>query len=138
MENIMRRQPLYQAIAEALEAIEYFLNAPATGSQREWLASWKRRLSNYVSCLPHGGGFGRPELVDELSRNGTFRIDGSCRATDSAGNSEGWRDFSLTVEPNLAAGFALRCSFRGKLGDYVCTEYEAALYEPVDPDNAAR
>jgi hypothetical protein len=134
----MTKQPLYQAIFEALAAVANCKRAEANASQKEWLTVWRHRLNTCSECLPYGDGFDLEPLIEtKLSRRGAFRIVGAFHPTDHTGCYRPWKSFIITVQPASDSGFKLTCSLRGHLRDRVMETYELALWSELDPATAA-
>lgn len=132
-----RMMPLYQAIATALQSYLHCASDAANPSQQAWESRWHDALDSYArEYLPNGSGFDVVPVILSDTYSGRLVISGSFHRMDECGGYCGWRDFVVTVRPDLSHGFTLKVSGRrGDLSEYIAESYHSALSTLVDADS---
>lgn len=133
-----RNLPLYQAIATALDAYVRCAGDNANESQASWESTWRDVLARYArNNLPNGSGFDCTPEIDSTFYRNRIVVTGSYHAMGEHGGYDGWRDFRVTIRPDLMHGFTVTVSgARGEMAKYIGDTYAEALRAVVDIDSA--
>jgi hypothetical protein len=123
-----RRMPLYQALAEAMQA---YRNSDGKSG---WATRWANVVRELESYLPHGSGFDSdPNISLQQSKPDRIVVDGSFHKMDSNGYYSGWANFRVTVKPTFSGiDVDARGAGSADLNDYIAETYIYALREYVD------
>ena len=107
----MTSEPLYQAIARAVDArdrCDLEQNHP-------WSPIWRERIEKMLACLPSGSGW---DHGTKLAKSTPERLVfyGSFHHMNDAGMYDGWTDHEIIVTPSLTYRYNIRVTGRDRNG----------------------
>lgn len=124
-----RTQPLYRALAAALDA-KARCEKISTDHARGMAIRWEARITRLVKeHMPRGSGFdcGTQLGADSDGNRLVFKTEFHHMGED--GGYDGWTEHTVRVTPSLVLEFALTISGRNRNGikDYIAECFDAAL-----------
>lgn len=125
------KQPLYKAIASALEAKQ---NCLISGNH-EWSRRWMDVLKRLDRELPSGAGFDNGSVIVKAeSVFDRIVIATSFHHMNEHGCYDGWTEHRVVVEPDMVHDFTIKVSGRDRNGikDFIADAFREALAGEVE------